>query len=510
MVLIAWVRFSKDPDGATRSLLAEQASESVFLFDGSDLVDCTPQAQRIADGWATGGTDLQRLCRAFSARFVGLPGPETLARNGFQGTFAPRDPNDAMRAHFDVWNGMVRVRLKGRGESDMPGEGPQIDPITLAAHEAELETLRGVTNTSPVLMWQIGVNGDIEWTNEAYAQMIRDVTQDDVMRWPPRDLFPAVSGGADGTNRISLAQMSGEDLWFDVTSTRHPSGTRQCFAIDAAPVIRAERAQRDTVQTLTKTFAQLSVGLAIFDRKRQLTLFNPALLDLLEVPVDVLSSKPTLTRFLDTLRDRKLIAEPRDYHSWRQRIAELEDAALQGTYCEVWPLPGGGTFRVTGRPHADGAIAFLFEDISAELSLTRRFHSQIAMGQAVLDTLDDAVAVFSPMGVLTLSNAAYARLWDRDPSAEVAEQSMQDAVGFWERATEPDPMWRSLLAVLQQRKTGPGGWAGETVMRDGRRLTCNLRRLEGGATLVRFNASAPLVSAAHTLAARRKALAAAG
>lgn len=65
-------------------------------------------------------------------------------------------------------------------------------------------------------------------------------------------------------------------------------------AVDVNAVVKSEIAQRNFVQTLAKTFAQLSIGLAIFDRNGQLALFNPALIDLTELPAEFLSGRPTL------------------------------------------------------------------------------------------------------------------------------------------------------------------------------------------------------------------------
>ena len=62
-----------------------------------------------------------------------------------------------------------------------------------------------------------------------------------------------------------------------------------------------------------------------------------------------------------------MMPEPKDYRSWRQQMSDLEAAAQNGTYEETWALPTGQTYRVTGRPHPDGAVALLFEDISAEV-----------------------------------------------------------------------------------------------------------------------------------------------
>ena len=57
--------------------------------------------------------------------------------------------------------------------------------------------------------------------------------------------------------------------------------------------------------------------------------------------------------------------EPNDYSAWRAEMQDLARAAAEGRYQETWTLPTGSIYQVTGRPHPSGAIAFLFEDISA-------------------------------------------------------------------------------------------------------------------------------------------------
>ena len=124
-------------------------------------------------------------------------------------------------------------------------------------------------------------------------------------------------------------------------------------------------------------------------------MFNPVLLDLTGMPAEALAIRPSIRTFLDGLRERGKLPEHRDYRSWREQVADLEAKAESGTYAETWTLTSGQTLRVTGRPHPDGAIAFLFEDISAEVTLTRRYRAEIETGRAVLDALPEAIAVFS-------------------------------------------------------------------------------------------------------------------
>ena len=117
----------------------------------------------------------------------------------------------------------------------------------------------------------------------------------------------------------------------------------------------------------------------------------------------------------------KMVPEPKDYRSWRNQMNTLEAAASSGHHVEMWSLPGGQTYRVTGRPHPDGAVAFLFEDITSEISLTRKFRADLSLGAEVLDALDDAVAVFAANGEALIVNRRYADLW----SAQLRDSSTQ-------------------------------------------------------------------------------------
>jgi PAS domain-containing protein len=257
------------------------------------------------------------------------------------------------------------------------------------------------------------------------------------------------------------------------------------FARPMDQLIRAERALQEFVQTLTKTFGDLPTGLAVFNRKRELVLFNPALTDLTSLKPLFLSTQPTLFAFLDQLRNKQRMPEPKDYKTWRQGIIDLEAAAEQGTYHEDWYLPTGQTYRVTGQPHPDGAIAFLFEDISAEVSLTRRFRTEVELGQAVIDSLDEAIAILSRDGTVTLSNQAYADLWGTNPTEALGEIRLKDVLQNWTNTCHSTGFWDELIAYHNDESARAPKTA-ELQMRDGRCLICRLAPVAGAAMLVGF------------------------
>ena len=304
---------------------------------------------------------------------------------------------------------------------------------------------------------------------------------------PVQSVFPVFLDRAvpGETRRLPVDTGEGKRRhWFDVSVVPDPSGA-MCYAIDVDAVVEAESAQRQFVQTLAKTFAQLSIGLAIFDRNRQLALFNPALIDLTTLPADFLSARPNLLSFFDRLRDQKMMPEPKNYNSWRHQMADLVAAASDGRYHETWSLPSGSVYSVSGRPHPDGAIAFLFEDITAEITLTRRFRSDLEMGQSILDRLDQAIAVFAADGSLTVTNAGYRTLWSVDPDNSFVPISVIDATRTWQDQCRPTPLWgeiRDFVATRENRVE----WTGDVRLTTGELVACRITPLPKGATMVSF------------------------
>ena len=152
---------------------------------------------------------------------------------------------------------------------------------------------------------------------------------------------------------------------------------------------------------------------------------------------EFLSGRPTLDAVLDRLRETRMLTEPKNYTSWREQFSAMEHAAKNGTYSEHWGLPNGQTFCVTGRPDPDGAFALFFEDISAEISLTRRFQSEIETGQAVLEHIEVAVVVFSNASNLVMANTVYSRRWGTDLANGMVQYDLRIEMRKWQDRCTP-------------------------------------------------------------------------
>jgi len=364
-----------------------------------------------------------------------------------------------------------------------------IEAATLENLRGELADLRAILDTQTALIWREDERHRVVWGNAAYVALAEEMRNGDTLGWPLPHLFEAQLEPApsDGTLRRCQLELPDQEepTWFEVGRELLPGQAALFTAQRIDRLVAAENSLRAFLQTSTKTFAALPIGLAVFDRRRQLVTFNPALLNLMNLSFNMLSDRPSLSAFLDGLRERQRIPEPRDYKAWRNEMSRLEEGAESGTFHELWELPDGKTFRVLGRPHPDGAIAFMFEDISSEVSLTRKFRSDLDMYQAVLDTLPVGLGVFDGEGVMQGWNEGYTRLWGHDPSTSEQAPKLADVLALWSGCCEPSGVWGDIRQFVAN-EVERGSWVEEVCTRDGLRLAVRMEPGRGRTTVVQF------------------------
>jgi PAS domain-containing protein len=348
LALVQWAgmrgRSQRVPVGAR-----PEVEPIAFLFRERRLIDVTGSGRTLIDT-LPGEGDWARLWSWLAQRFdspqrlletAALQGSATL---GGQGGLA-----DLRLNVQDLGHGLVRIEVV---DPQLEQAGVTLNAHSLAAMEDELAVLRESVDHAPVLIWREDDAGSVTWANAAYLSAVEAQLTDET-RWPLPRLI-ALPRDVEG---VARAQIEGDEQlrWFDC-HLQPADGYRTIFAVPADNAVRAERSLREFVQTLTKTFADLPIGLAIFDRDRRLQLFNPALIDLTGLSIGFLTARPTLYALLDGLRELRMVPEPKDYASWRNTIGTLEAEAASGHHVETWTLPGGRPIASPAAPIPTGRL----------------------------------------------------------------------------------------------------------------------------------------------------------
>ena len=478
----------KKANAGPSSVFLEGRNMAEYLFDGEVLIDATPSARSLLPAASRRGSAvwpcllnyLEQRFPGASARIANLLTEGILLMSTEQG--AETDP---LLLRAEIRGGLTRISII---DAETAHSLHSMDPLTRRAIRDELEQLRQISAMAPLPIWRESMSGDVVWANACYLDLATEtIGEGEDLTWPLPKLFaPMSEGDLPKAHRQQLSLNSAkQDRWFELHSFAD-ANMHNLFALPIDNAVKAEEGLRAFMQTLTKTFAHLSTGLAIFDQDRKLVLFNPALMELTGLSPELLTRRPSLPGFFDAMRENTMIPEPRDYKSWRNQITDIEEAAANGLYEETWSLPGGQTYRVTGRPHPNGALALSFEDISTEMSQTRRYRADLELGQAVIDAVDAAIAVFSASGVLVMSNAAYAALWGHDPAASLgSEGTVSTLCNYWRGATAPSTLW-DRVEDFSTELGSRDAWHDFAWLNDGRRLNCQFSPLAGGATMTTF------------------------
>jgi PAS domain-containing protein len=448
----------------------------VMLFEKGLMIHANRDATKLL-----GGKDLRELSWAhvravLSHRIASIPISLGKVDEPIR-VYPDNARSGELRATLEQWDNFAKLSIY-----NWPTQNPKKAGVRVPVNE--FESLSNAAMDSPFPIWRMSEQGNIIWANPAFFKEIGNRARigDNVEKLKIQ--IPTDLKSGDSFRASFHSRFFDKLRHFDVTMVEHENSMTY-FAVSADKAVQADEARKNFIRTLSKTFAQLSTGLAIFDKDRRLILFNPALMDQFELESRFLSAQPTLNAFFDKLREDRKIPEPRNYGSWRERIMHLVIAASDDRYREIWPLPSGETYRVTGRPHPNGAVAFLFEDISAELSLERRFRAQLDMTKAVINNLEPAIAVISPGGSFSMTNAAFRDMWRVDPDSSIANFTWVDFEKIWQLEVKEShilTMIGNYLRLFHERNS----WTRDIALETGEILRVQADPVMGGYTILTF------------------------
>lgn len=352
----------------------------------------------------------------------------------------------------------------------------------LHALEAEMALLTASADTSPAASWVEDAEGRVVWANDAYQSVVARCFGPEACRgWPFVALFPEEEGAVPGRTRRQVVDLEGAPLWFEVLpGAPDAAGLRHAHASALDAVVAAEDGLRTFMQTLTKTFAYLPTGLAMFDRSRTLAMFNPALMDMTGLDGAWLSRRPKLEDFFDALRERRRLPEPRDYKTWREGLSDLSRVGATGVYRETWTLPTGQTYCVTVRPQPDGGMALMMEDVSEDVSADRAHRLERDALAGALAACGDAVVVFAADGQRIAANAAAEAALVEATGAPLPA-TLDASIRLWRDAFLPSPAWGDLRGAARPDAPAPRPVAWTERLRRGDGPDVPMRILPGAA-----------------------------
>lgn len=362
------------------------------------------------------------------------------------------------------------------------------------------ERLTALLAGAPHPAWIETDGGDRVWTNAAYARAVGVGSTDaaTVTGEPLLDANAAAQLSRSGTSAERVATVvRGVRRLLDVASERR-DGTVAALAVDVTEAQQALSDKARTLESHAATFDRLATAIAIYGPDRRLAFHNAAFSTLWGLPASFLETTPPEERVLDRLRAERRLPETADFKAWKRD--QLKGYETREGFERWWYLPDGQTLRVIANPGSDGGVTYIYENVTEQLALERRYNALSRVQAETIDNLGEGVASFGPDGLLRLANPAFWTLTGLDP-AEVGDHVRALAA----RATEAPEAWAALalhVTGLTDHRTAVRG-----------RVECNARVLDyafsplpDGSTLATFADVTDTVNIARALMERNEAL----
>ncbi|MEM0906583.1 MAG: ATP-binding protein, partial [Pseudomonadota bacterium] len=366
--------------------------------------------------------------------------------------------------------------------------------------------LASLVATLPHPAWIETADGTRRFTNAAYSAAVAAPAQssDRPSAEPLLDSNAAAQlSPKDGTLARQVATIvNGERKILNVTGDRQ-GGTLTALAIDVTDAITALRTKERALESHAATLDQLATAIAIFGPDRRLAFHNAAFQSLWNLPPAFLGQAPVEDEVLDRLRAERRLPETSDFKAWKRD--QLKGYETRQSFETWWHLPDGQSLRVIASPGADGGVTYIYENVTEQLTLERRYNTLSRTQSETIDNLGEGVASFGQDGLLRLSNPAFVALTGL-PSADIGTHVRDLA------ATAP-PETAALFQTLAAKVTGLTDHRhmadGRLEQPTGRVLDYAFTPLPDGSTLATFADVTDSVNVARALMDRNNALEAA-
>ncbi|UUX51385.1 PAS-domain containing protein [Nisaea acidiphila] len=302
--------------------------------------------------------------------------------------------------------------------------------------------------------------------------------------------------------------VDGERRLYEVTEAPSPDGRGTVgWAIDVTSLEEAQAEIARHIAAHEDVLEGLSTAIAIFGPDKRLKFFNSAFADLWQVDPSQLDADPTITEFLELLRELRRLPEQSDFRAYRDHWNGLFTRLIDPLE-DFFFLPDDRTLRMVVMPHPFGGLFLTFEDVTDRLALERSYNTLNEVQRETIDNLAEGVVVFGADGRMTLSNPTFQRMWDLDPDFHEQSLHVSDVLEAMRPLFPPveEAVWENYKQEFAARFADRDAEHGRTERPDGTALDYSFVPLPDGATLVNFLDVTDTLNVQRALQDRNEAL----
>ncbi len=302
--------------------------------------------------------------------------------------------------------------------------------------------------------------------------------------------------------------VDGERRLFEVTEAPSPDARGTVgWANDVTSLEEAQAEIARHIAAHEDVLEGLSTAIAVFGPDKRLKFFNSAFADLWQVDPAQLDADPTITEFLELLRELRRLPEQSDFRAYRDHWNGLFTRLIDPME-DFFFLPDDRTLRMVVMQHPFGGLFLTFEDVTDRLALERNYNTLNEVQRETIDNLAEGVVVFGADGRMTLSNPIFLSMWDLNPEFRDQSLHVSDVLDAMRPLFPPleEREWDDYKQEFASRFADRVSEHGRTERPDGTALEYSFVPLPDGATLVNFLDVTDTLNVQRALQDRNEAL----
>ena len=352
-----------------------------------------------------------------------------------------------------------------------------------------LTTMQALLDRIDIPVWLRNRNGQLTWMNQAFVAAVDCETHEAVVE-KQSELFGSQArakvreGLVEGVFRDNLSTVVGGDrVIYEVTEAEGPFGSAG-HAVDRTETEAVREELSRTILSHEETLNELTTAIAMFDVNATLLFHNNAFAELWGLEEAFLASNPTMSMFLDRMREAGQLPEMPEWRRWKQDV--LDSFKAVDPQSHLWHLPDRRTVRVFANPHPRGGMTWIFENLTERINLESQYKTMQRVQGQTLDNLAEGVAVFASNGQLQLANPAFAKFWGIMHLMGDHEMHVRDIIAH--RQTMNDDtveLWEEFAGIVTDFAEDRVNLTGRTQIED-KTLSWMVVPLPNGQTMITF------------------------
>ncbi|HEX2555462.1 MAG TPA: PAS domain S-box protein, partial [Microvirga sp.] len=268
-----------------------------------------------------------------------------------------------------------------------------------------------------------------------------------------RAVAEAVESNGSYSIEVRFLRGDGRTIWLSNSAQvkADGAGSKRLFGVSTDVTARkeAELLAREKAELLEATLENMDQGLVLIDSDERIALTNRRLAHLLDLPPDLLASRPSFREVRAYQAGQGEFRQAPD--PWLEKA--LRDGAVPAPAYER-ERPDGTVLEVRTVPLARGGVVRTFTDVTARKRAEKEAEAAAALLRATLENMDQGLLMVDGEGIIQVCNRRAVEMLDLPPEYQYSQPSLPDviahqvAIGEFAGLSEERVPWLKLKGDL--------------------------------------------------------------